>query len=327
MKRFFKIFLVCALSVVLLLVSVVGVSAYSGSQYELFGGIEFDNVKSGIAGDVTGGDVDFPGKYVSYSVYENKQYFALRLRNPDGSNFIANAWRYYSFDLILPKSNKTFDLTIHCRNYETGSAGTVFSTDRSYVRTKDTIGSISVEHFEQEGNFLYQDMIMSVSNVPGGTRISFKVYFHDYTGNVAKNQYIFLFGIGSFAEHSDLYAPPTIGNDVGKLEDAEGELNGKTSDGVGTAVSYFSNLGGIVKRFSPALLAIKGCVDYIVKGSILEFVLIISLSLGLLGFFMNLGSRPRSSRPPDVKVNSNSPTKTKSIEHGEDVKRLGSGNG
>lgn len=292
MKKFLKIFIVAVVSVSVLLCSFFCVSAYDGEQFELLGGIEFDKFYGGIAGSTEKNDVDYPSYMLGYSRNTNNQYFALRMYSSEG--FLDNAIRYFSFDLILPDTNKTYNLELGCKNNNNDDS-TMFNVTKCYVKSSGSVGTV-----DSVQTLPYQILKMRITDVKGGSKVSFKVYFQNTRELISYYEYIMIFYIAVFEDSGDLYTPPTVGGDIDNFSGSEDALLNNTESGRNTTSGLFNNLSYTIRSVSSSLLVIRGMFNYFIGGSILSNLLLISITFGMFAFLLNVGisavGKSRSSK-------------------------------
>lgn len=135
-----------------------------------------------------------------------------------------------------------------------------------YLNKGDTIFSVGVNHNGEKG-------------ITTDFRVTFDQNVSDvYTGSAD-------------APEAPNYNNPqdSIGQDTNDLKNQEDKLMQDTEQGRESTLSLFAGLADLITELSIPLMAISALFNYFVGNSILNSVLQISLTLGLLAFVFNLG--------------------------------------
>lgn len=166
-----------------------------------------------------------------------------------------------------------------------------------------TVGEISYGDFVQDadGNWYTEcEAVVSYKNdgetindysqqfqlcVKGKDAVPFYASVYTYTPYV----YDFYYGDGSEPD-APIYKNygDTVGSGVNDLKNEEDELMENTEQGRNDTISLFLSFGDYLYAFATPLLALKGLIDYFITGTLIEGVLLISLTLGLFSFVLNI---------------------------------------
>ncbi len=80
----------------------------------------------------------------------------------------------------------------------------------------------------------------------------------------------------------------SVGSSVDDYKDQEDAIMNDTEAGRDSTISLFSGLGDLIDLVATPIMAISAAVSYFIDGSIVNSILLISLTLGLLSFVFNL---------------------------------------
>lgn len=146
--------------------------------------------------------------------------------------------------------------------------------------------------FHVDFNFYYKN------NGTKLTDIEFEIAFHSYTriefrypGFEFPQYAINVYNGPSSDPSAPNYSPPNeLKDKTDTLKENEQILNESTEEGRESTINLFNGLATLITEFAIPLQCISAIFNYFVGTSILNSVLQISLSIGLLAFVFNIGS-------------------------------------
>lgn len=145
--------------------------------------------------------------------------------------------------------------------------------------------------FHVDFNFYYKN------NGTKLTDIEFEIAFYSYASipfrypAIEFPQYaINVFNGSSKDPTAPSYSPPNeLKDKTDTLKENEQILNESTEEGRDTTIGLFNSLGSAISFFTLGIRCISSIFNYLIIDTILESVLLISLTLGLLAFVFNIG--------------------------------------